>query len=265
MDATLGVQFMSRRGFLERASFRAKPSENTSMSYSYFGVDDRGLRNPDGTRTPQGGQQQRLSIQSLLPGGGRFVPDYNYLSSLTFRLAFADSFGEAVNSEVRSAIFLSNNFRGFSLNFAGLDDKSFLTLPTTTTSPTGVITTVPATSVTLRNLPEVRFGSVEQAPWHRVPVYFGFDGFAGVVFRSDQNIQTPNFLDRYDFAPRVTVPLHLSSWLAVSTSSAFPTTRYGASLHATGNLTVASTKRTTGGFSLELPPPTSDRSFSRSP
>src|SRR6266481_2274326 len=154
-DATLGLQFMSRRGVLERGSFRAKPFENTSMEYTYFGVEDRGLLNPDGTtRSPQGGEQQRLEIQSLLPGGWRFVTDYNHLSSLTFRLAFADSFGEAINSEVRSAAFLSNNFRGFSLNFAGLNDKSFLTLPTTTTSPTGVVTTVPATSVTLRNLPE---------------------------------------------------------------------------------------------------------------
>src|SRR5258708_11268786 len=53
MDATLGVQFMSRRGFLERGSFRAKPFENTSVAYTYFGVDDSGLRNPDAPPTPK--------------------------------------------------------------------------------------------------------------------------------------------------------------------------------------------------------------------
>src|SRR6202158_4283747 len=134
MDATLGVQYMSRRGVLERGAFRAKPFENTSIEYTYFGVEDRPLPNSGGIRSPRGGGQQRLEIQSLLPGGWRFVTDYNHLSSLTFRLAFADSFGEAINSEVRSAVFLSNNFHGFSVNFAGLNDKSFLTLPTTTTS-----------------------------------------------------------------------------------------------------------------------------------
>src|SRR5256886_6947121 len=149
VDATLGAQFMSRRGLLERGSFRAKPFEDTSIEYTYFGVEDRGLLNADGTRNPQGGEQQRLEIQSLFPGGCRFVTDFNHLSSLTFRLAFADSFGEATNSEVRSAVFLSNNFRGFSLNFAGLSDKSFLTLPVAATA-------TPATSVTLRNLPEAR-------------------------------------------------------------------------------------------------------------
>ncbi len=263
MDATIGAQFMSRRGILERGSFRAKPFENTSMEYTYFGVEDRGLLNADGTRNPQGGEQQRLEIQSLLPGGWRFVTDYNHLSSLTFRLAFADSFGEAINSEVRSAVFLSNNFRGFSMNFAGLDDKSFLTLPTTTTSSTGVVTTVPATSVTLRNLPEARFGSVDQAPWRSAPVYFSFDAFAGVVYRNDQNIQTPNFVDRYEFAPRVTVPLHLGRWLGVTTSAAFRTTSYGDSLDSAGKISVASIKRNTGEFTVELRPPALERFFDR--
>ena len=262
MDATLGVQFMSRRGVLERGTFRAKPLENTSIEYTYFGVEDRGLLS-DGTRSPQGGEQQRLEIQSLLPGGWRFVTDYNHLSSLTFRLAFADSFGEAINSEVRTAIFLSNNFRGFSLNFAGLDDKSFLTLPTTISSSPGVVTTVPATSVTLRNLPEARFGSVEQAPWRSAPVYFGFDAFAGVVFRSDQTVETSNFVDRYELAPRVTVPLHFGPWLGVTTSAAFRTTRYGDSYNSAGLLSATSISRNTGEFTIELRPPTLERFFDR--
>src|SRR5262249_2431237 len=188
LDTTFGAQFMSRRGLLERGSFRAKPFENTSIQYTYFGVDDRGLRNPDGTRSPQGGEQQRLEIQSLLPHGWRFVTDYNHLSSLTFRLAFSDTFGDAVNSEVRSSIFLSNNFRGFSLNFAGLDDKSFLPLPVAATPGTPTSPpppAIPASTVSVRSALEVRFGSVEQSPWKKVPIYFGFETFAGAVSRCD--------------------------------------------------------------------------------
>src|ERR1700687_4631727 len=260
MDATIGAQYMSSRGLLERGSLRAKPFENTSAEYTYFGVDDRGLRNPDGTRTRQGGEQQRLEVQSLLPGGWRFVTDYHHLSSLTFRLAFSDSFGEAINSELRSAVFLSNNFRGFSLNFAGLNDKSFLTLPVAATPTTPA---VPATSVTLRNLPEVRLGSVEQAPWRSAPVYFSFDAFTGVVYRRDQNIQTSNFVDRYELAPRVTVPLHFGQWLGVTTSAAFRTTRYGDSYNSAGLLSGASISRNTGEFTVELRPPALERFFDR--
>src|SRR6266849_6545960 len=261
MDATLGVQYMSRRGVQERGSFRARPFENTSIEYTYFGVDDRGLLNADGTRSPQGGEQQRLEIQSLLPGGWRFVTDYNHLSSLTFRLAFADSFGEAINSEVRSAVFLSNNFHGFSVNFAGLSDKSFLTLPVAATSITPAVS---ATSVTLRNLPEARLGSVEQAPWGRAPVYFGFDFFTGVVYRHDQNIQTSNFVDRYELAPRVTVPLHFGPWLGVTTSAVFRTTRYDDSYTSAGLASGASISRNTGEFTVELRPPALERFFERS-
>jgi LPS-assembly protein len=260
LDATLGAQFMSRRGVLERGSFRARPFENTSIEYTYFGVDDRGLVNPDGSRTKQGGEQQRLEVLSLLPRGWRFVTDYNQLSSLTFRLAFADTFGEATNSEVRSAVFLTNNFRGFSLNFAGLNDKNFLTLPVPATATTPAI---PAASVTFRNLPEARFGSVEQAPWRSLPVYFSFDSLAGVVNRDDQIIQTPDFVDRYEFAPRVTIPLHFGPWLGVTSSAAFRTTYYGDSLNSAGHLSGASISRNTGEFTIDLRPPALERFFDR--
>src|SRR5437762_3495525 len=236
--------------------------EDTSIEYTYFGVDDRGLLNADGTRNPQGGEQQRLEIQSLFPGGWRFVTDFNHLSSLTFRLAFADSFGEATNSEVRSAVFLSNNFRGFSLNFAGLSDKSFLTLPVAATSTTPP---VPATSVTLRNLPEARLGAVEQAPWRRAPVYFGFDAFADVVYRRDQNNQTADFVGRYELAPRVTVPLHFGGWLGVTTSAAFRTTRNGDSSNSAGQVSAASLSRNPREFAVEVRPPTLERFFRGAP
>jgi LPS-assembly protein len=264
LDTTVGAQFMSRRGALERGSFRAKPFENTSIDYNYLGVDDRGLLNPDGTRSPQGGEQQRLEMQSLLSDGWRFVADYNQLSSLTFRLAFADTFGEAINSEVRSAVFLSNNFHGFSLNFAGLNDKSFLTLPQEATATTPAI---PATSVSLRNLPETHFSSVEQAPLRRLPVYFGFDSFAGVVNRSDQNIQTPNFVDRYEIAPRVTIPLHFGPWLGLTTSATLRAVRYGDSLVAGATVPTLSGQPISsrdGELQTELQLPTLERFFQKS-
>lgn len=273
MDATFGGQYMSRRGFLERGNFRAKPFENTSVEYTYFGVDDRGLLNPGTTtRSPQGGQQQRLEIQSLLPHGWRFVTDYNQLSSLTFRLAFADTFGDAINSEVRSAIFLTNNFRGFSLNFAGINDKSFLTLPVAATpgTPTTPATPgIPASSVTLRNLPQARFGSVEQSPWRKIPLYFSFDSFVGAVHRSESAPATPTFtpidtplnVSREEFAPRVTLPLHLGAWLGITSSAAFRSTRYGDSLNSLGAVSGMSITRNTGEFAVELRPPSFERLF----
>lgn len=264
-DTTLGAELLSKRGSAERGEFRARPFENTSIKYTYFGVIDRGLMLPGANGNTilekQGGHQQQLEVLSLLPHGWRFVADVNELTSLTFRLAFADSFGDAITSEVRSATFASNNFRGFSLNFAALSDKTFLSIPIT--SPTTGVTT-PAVSVSLRNAPEARFSSVEQAPWRNLPVYFSFDAFAGALHRQDDTpLNTPPLVSRTDFAPRVTVPLHFGPWLGVTTSAAFRTTYYGDSYNVAGQLSGQSITRNTGEFSIELRPPTLERFFER--
>ena len=249
-DATLGAQYLSKRGSSQRGEIRMRPTENTTLTYNYFGVVDRGLTDASGVLQSQGGHEQQLEMQTLLPDGWRFVADFNQLSSLTFRLAFADTYGDAINSEVRSAFFLSNNFRGFSLNFAALNDKSFLTL-------------IPATSVSIRNAPEARFGSVEQAPWHNLPFYFSFDSSIGGMHRQDADLSTPVAVMRTEFAPKVTVPLHFGPWLNVTASGAVRTTRYGASLESTGNISAQSIARNDGEFTLEMRPPTLEKIFER--
>jgi len=249
-DATIGVQDYTKRGSSQRAEIRLRPAENTSFSYTYYAVIDRGLPNANGVLVSQGGHQQRLELQSVLPQGWRFVADFNQLSSLTFRLAFADTYGDAINSEVNSAVFLSNNFRGFSLNFAGVNDKSFLTIS-------------PETNVSLRNVPEARFGSVEQAPWGNLPIYFSLDSSIGALHRQDENLATPAAVQRSEIAPKVTVPLHFGPWLDVTATAAVRTTRYGASLDTAGNLSTQPLTRNDGEFSLELRPPTLEKYFDR--
>lgn len=249
MDATAGFEYLSLRGPSERAEFRARPYENTSIKYSYFGVQDRGIVT-DGVLQKQGGYQQQLEIQSLWNHGWRFVTDLNQLSSLTFRLAFADNYGDSINSDVRSAVFLTNNFSGFSFNLATLNDRSFLQI-------------TPESSVVLRSAPEARFSSVEQAPWLNLPFYFSFDSAVSAVHRDDEFLNTPNFVAHYDFAPKVTVPLHFGTALGVTASAAFHTTYYGDSLNANDVLTGNSIYRNTGEFAVEFRPATLERFFDR--
>jgi LPS-assembly protein len=248
MDTTLGAELLSRRGSAERGQFRATPWENTSVRYNYFGVIDR---------EHQGGHEQHVVAQSLLPRNWRFVADVNELSSLTFRLAFSDTYGDAINSEVRSSTFLTNNFHGFSFNLASLSDRSF-------------ITTNPQTSISTRNAPQARFGSVEQSPFERLPIYFAFDAMAGAVKRDDVGftpsativpIETPDFVPRLEFAPRVTLPLHFGPWLSATTTAAFRTTYYGASLTPAGAVSTQSLTRNDGEFTFDLRLPTLERVF----
>ena len=241
MDATAGFEYFGKRGPSERVSFRATPLEGTSIRYSFFGVQDR---------EDQGGYEQQLEIQSLWNHGWRFVTDLNQLSSLTFRLAFAGTYGEAVNSEIRSSVFLTNNFRGFSFNAVALNDRSYLEIS-------------PQTSVVLRDAPEARFSSVEQAPWKNLPVYLSFTSFAGAVYRDDSYISTTDFVPRAEFAPRLTIPFHFGQWLGVTTSATFRTTFYADSFNAAGDVSGQSITRNTGEFLVELRPPTLERFFDR--
>jgi LPS-assembly protein len=245
-DATLGGEYLSRRGWLENEEVRATPWENVSLVASFFGVQDRGLPSPTGP-IRQGGYETKILFNALLPHGWRAVADVDQLSSLTFRLAFSPSFGQATSAEANSSLFLSNNFHGFSLNFQVLDNKDFLNA-------------TPQTAVTIRNTPGVDFGSVEQAPWKNLPIYFGFDASAGGMFRSDPIITTPTIVERTEFAPRVTVPLHWGRWLGLTGSYTFRATRYGAQLF-NGAVVDNSILRNTGELTLDLRLPSLERVY----
>jgi len=241
LDLTAGAQLLSRRGWSQSFDFRARPWENVRLAANYFGVVDRGLRDRTGVRVPQGGQRSQIELDAALGGGWRAVADINQLSSLTFRLAFGETFGETVNSEVRTAAFVTNNFRGFSLNFAALNYKNFLSAQ-------------PETAVVLRSAPGVRFSSIDQAPWRRWPIYFGFHVFADAVHRSDPNLNTPTAVQRNEIAPRVTVPLHWGPWLGVTPTFLVRTTLYGSQL-VSDTVVGDSVRRTTAELTVDLRPP----------
>ena len=285
MDATLGAQLLSRRGWSQQAEIRARPWEDVRINYHYGGVVDRGLPG----RVPQGGHESSLLFDAKLPGGWRAVADVHQLTSLTYRLAFSETFGDAINSEVRTSGFVTNNFRGFSLNFAALNHKNFLSLPTDTKPKTNVVLlTAPETDVVLRSAPEVRFSSVEQAPWRRLPVYFGFSAYADAVHRSETctearrvvgrtstcvdsttgrllsslRFETPTAVPRTEIAPRVTLPLRWGPWLGVTSTYTLRTTRYGSQVLG-GTVVGDSVRRTTSELAVDLRPPSLARVWER--
>jgi LPS-assembly protein len=256
-DISLGAAYLSLRGWQQNVDFRAKPWENVSISAKYFGVIDRGLSttaadafgNPIQEIVKQGGHTAQFELDARLLGGWRAVADINQLTSLTFQLAFAPTFGEAVNSEVRTSAFVTNNFHGFSVNGAANSYRNFLNAQ-------------PEIAVDLRSAPEVRFSSVDQSPWKNVPVYFGVDSFAGAMHRSDETlssgvvvpgIETGAAVERSEFAPRVVVPLRWGPWVGLTTSYTLRTTSYGAQMVG-GSVLNNPMSRTTGELNMDLRP-----------
>ena len=250
MDLELGAELYSQRGWSQSVDLRARPSETSTVLYRYFGVRDRGLPRPNGRGASQSGHQSRFFAEAALRRGWRAVVDINELSSLTFRLAWAATYSGATVSELTSAGFLTNNFRGFSLNFSALNYRDFLT-------------TQPGDTVVLRKTPEARFSSVEQQPWERWPVYFSFDAFTGANHRSDPVRDTPAAVERSEIAPRVTIPLHWGPWLGITTSVTGRATHYGAQL-IQGSVSNQNLVRTTGEFTAEIQTPAVERTWGSS-
>jgi LPS-assembly protein len=246
-DTTLGAQLLSARGWEENVNVRTLPSENTTLSANYFGVVDR---------LGQGGHSLNVKLNTQLAGGWHVAADFNQLTSLTFQEVFSPSFSEAVNSEVNTTAFGTKAFDGFSFSVDAHNYKDFLTAQ-------------PETSIDLRTTPEVRFDSVDRAPWKKWPVYVGFDLFSDAVHRSDPGatepdgtvvapVDTGQFVNRSEFAPRVTMPLHWGAWLGVTPTYSFRTTFYGAQ-DINGTISDSALWRNTGEFSVDLRPAALER------
>jgi LPS-assembly protein len=252
-DVTLSGTYYSRRGWGQRAEVRMKPWENASFEASYYGVMDRGLEQPTGPPIPQGGHEARLLFTALLPDNWRAVADLDQLTSLTFRLAWGETYTQAVNSEVHNTAFLTNNFHGLSVNFAALSYENFLTAS-------------PQTSITLRTAPEARVNSVDQELFQNpsLPVYFSFDAFEDAMHRGQTlpPFSTPTFLGRTEFAPTITVPLHLGPWLSLTPRFTFRSTYYGGQMENEQFLDQGFF-RNTEEFSFDIRPPTLERVWKR--
>jgi LPS-assembly protein len=275
-DVTLGAAYLSRRGWQQNGEFRVKPWENVSISAKYFGVVDRGLPapllnaqgkpvldssgNPETVLESEGGHSAQFKLDAQLRGGWRAVADVNQLTSLIFQLAFAPTFGEAVNSEVRNAGFMTNNFQGFSVDFAGTSYKNF-------------VNAQPQVVEDVRTAPEARFSSVDQSPWRKLPIYFGGEAFAGAVHRNDEDlatnpttgvetvvpgIETSTFVERSEIAPRAVIPLRWGPWLGVTSSFTVRATSYGSELVA-GSVVNRLMSRTTGEVNVDLRPLTVEK------
>lgn len=201
MDATVGAEYFSKRGWSLHDVFRARPSDSSYINFDYFGVMDRGLETSTG-KVDQGGQDIKLNAETILPHDFRGVASLNYLSSFVFRLAFTENFSQAVDSEVKSIAFLSKSYQGFSLNsFASRYQNFQSTIPGQ----------VPTQAVTIFHAPGLELSSVDQ-PLGRSRLYWSFDTAAEGLRRTEPGFDTPNLVGRFDVEPDVSLPLNYGGW-----------------------------------------------------
>lgn len=195
MDATAGAEFFSSRGWSQHGNFRARPSQYSSINFDYFGVVDRGL---GAAKVDQGGQDIKFDATAWLPHDVRAVADINYLSSFVFRLAFAEGFTQAVNSEVKSQAFLSKDLNGYFLNAYAARYQNFQSATS-------------GDSITIFHVPSLELASVDRNI-SRTPLYWSFNGQIGGATREEPTNETDGVVSRFDINPRTALPIIFHGW-----------------------------------------------------
>jgi LPS-assembly protein len=195
MDATIGAEYFSKRGFAQHANFRALTGGASVLGLTYFGVMDRGF---GPTHIDQGGEDVRLQAEQHFANDVRAVANVEYLSSYLFRLAWSETFTTAVNSEVKSDVFATRNHDGYSLGFLAQRYQNFLS-------------TNKGDYFSILHVPSFDASSVDRNLLGS-PLYYGFDASATGLSRRSPTFSSANLVGRFDARPRIALPVFLRGW-----------------------------------------------------
>jgi LPS-assembly protein len=237
------------RGYGHHAEFSGKPRAGTDFNAILFGVQDKGILQPDGTRLKQGGFSVLVDGKSDLGDGFIARGELNYLSSLLFRQSFSQTFNEAIFTEVHSIGFITKQWDTFSADLVFQRTENFQT-------------TNPGDSIVIRKLPELEFSSRDREISSSViPIWVSFDSSAGLLKRSQPLFQTQQFVDRIDLQPRLTTEFSWAGFHLIPSFSARET-HYGEQQQA-GNIVDQSLNRFSREVYLDLVPPSFARVFKK--
>ncbi len=206
MDATVGGEFLSKRGWALQENYRYRPNEASFLNLSYFGVLDRGITTTSVNQAgqtvsqtaKQGGEDVKLNAATTFAHDVRGVASIDYLSSFIFRLAFTENFSQAVDSEVKSAAFLTKNLQGFSFNGFVARYQNFQSSTNNN-------------AITILHAPGIELASVDRK-FFGTPIYWSYDVDGGGLRRSQPGFVTPGVVGRLDVDPAVSLPIFLRGW-----------------------------------------------------
>jgi LPS-assembly protein len=260
MDATVAVEYYSKRGWFQRGEFRARPSDSSYLYFNYVGIADRGIGTP---RQNQGGEDARFMAERPF-GDFRGVANVDYLSSFVFRIAFTDVYTQAIDSEVRSQIFLSNTTNGFHFNALTERYQNFEVC-----NPATEVTCLTLTQTELVRILHTPsfFLSGEERQLGNTPLYWSFESAAEGLQRRELGFRTAPLVGRFDLAPSLTMPVQWRGWSfrpALTLRDTFYTQEFNPALAAaTGRADDDILNRKSLEASFELRPPALSRVFDR--
>jgi LPS-assembly protein len=215
MDVTLGGEYYSKRGWAQRGEFRARPSDTSFVDLGYVGVVDRGIGTP---RQDQGGEDARFSAEGRFGNNFRGVANVDYLSSFVFRVAFTDVYSQAIDSEVKSQIFLSNTTNGFHYNALTERYQNFeVCNPASIVGP-GCATLTQTELIRVLHTPSFFLSGAERRLGH-TPLYWSFDSAVEGLQRRQigsgtdpLGLRTDPLVGRFSLSPSLSMPMAWRGW-----------------------------------------------------
>ncbi|PYT08293.1 MAG: hypothetical protein DMF60_05090 [Acidobacteria bacterium] len=228
-DITFRGDIYTQRGIGMGAEFRAQTDENSYLRLGVFSVKDR-LFGPAGEN--QGGTAFFGEGVQYLGHGWLAVGNVSLVSSLAFRQVFSDDITQVIDPRRESTFYANNNTGGLSFNFLAANETTTLFRPSRDAQTPGAGTNV---DIKIRHAPEINLAVYPRRIFDSSPIYFSFESTIGALKREetiDTNVTlvTPAAVQRFDFQPKITVPLKTIAGVAITPSLTLRETFYNSSL-----------------------------------
>jgi hypothetical protein len=230
-DITFRSDIYTQRGLGFGAEFRAQTDEKSYMRLGIFTVKDR-LFGAAGES--QGGTAFVAEGQQFLPHGWTAVGNVSLVTSLRFRQVFSDDISQVIDPRRESTFYANNNTRSFSFNFLASNETTTLFRPSR--EPQSAPGSGNNFDIKIRQAPQIDMTLYPRRVFDNLPIYFSFDSSLGALKREetvDSSVVfvTPAAVQRFDFQPKITVPLATIAGVAITPSLTLRETFYTSSLN----------------------------------
>jgi len=227
-DITFRGDIYTQRGIGMGAEFRAQTDEKSYLRLGVFSVKDR-LFGPAGDN--QGGTAFIGEAVQHLPHGWLAVGNVSLVTSLAFRQVFSDDISQVVDPRRESTFYANNNTNGFSVNLLASNETTTLFTPSQNPLTPSAGT---STDVKIRHAPEMDLTMYPRRIFDGTPIYFSFDSSVGALKKEEivdtSIVLTTPTVQRFDFQPKITVPLATVAGVAITPSLTLRETFYNSSM-----------------------------------
>jgi LPS-assembly protein len=206
-DLTVGLDYLSARGWRERGTFRYKGLGNDFVTGRYSGLQDRGYV-ANGVYINQGGQDATILGRHDFSAYSRVAADAEYLSSFAYREAFAQDPNEAVSSDILSILYGVHESDGYveAVRADRYQGQKMIAVAATPTTPA-----IPEEQVKIFHAPSLDFFSTE----HEIGtsgLQWSLESSVAALSRIQPNFSSGGLTERLDIHPEISYPFSADGW-----------------------------------------------------